>query len=199
MIYTHRLTLDLNGRQRKQFVEVKQFDENSHKFIITVKMDGEDVTITDDLTYKMRIVKQDKTWCLYDAELDTDGNIVAIPGNQAFTVKGLALADIEIKEGEELLSTAYFFLDVGPSGVGEHLSSTSEYKKLQDLIIEAERIVGGSYGYYIPSFTSDGVIHFTKSRDEMPDLPDVHAVTFADENSDGNIVITLGDPDTSGS
>lgn len=191
MIYTHRLTLDLNGRQKKQFVEVKQFDENSHKFIITVKEDDEAVTLSSDLTYKMRIVKPDKTWCIYDASL-TDGKVVAIPGDQAFTVKGLALADIEIAEDDELLSTAYFFLDVGPSGVGEHIASSNEYKELQDLIEEAAAIVGGSYGYYTPSFDSNGVIHFTKSRDEMPDLADITAVTFADPNSDGNIVITLG-------
>lgn len=191
MIYTHRITLDLNGRQQKQFIEVKQFDENSHRFIITVKEDDEAVTLSSNLTYKMRIVKPDKTWCIYDAALE-DGKVVAIPGDQAFTVKGLALADIEITENEELLSTAYFFLDVGPSGVGEHVASSNEYKLLQDLIAEAERIVGGAYGYYTPSFTSDGVIHFTKSRDEMPDLADITAVTFTDQNSDGNIVITLG-------
>lgn len=191
MIYTHRITLDLNGRQQKQFVEVKQFDENSHKFIITVKEDDEAVTLSSDLAFKMRIVKPDKTWCIYDASLE-DGKVVAIPGDQAFTVKGLALADIEITEDDELLSTAYFFLDVGPSGVGEHVASSNEYKKLKDLIAEAEAIVGGSYGYYIPSFTSAGVIHFTKSRDEMPDLADITAVTFADAQSDGNVVITLG-------
>ena len=191
MIYTHRLTLDLNGQQHKQYVEVKQFDENSHKFIITVKQDGESVSFGSGLTFKMRIVKPDKTWCIYDASL-VDGNVVAIPGDQAFTVKGLAIADIEITENDELLSTAYFFLDVGPSGVGEHISSSNEYKELQDLIDEAAAIVGGSYGYYTPSFTSDGVIHVTKSRDEMPDLEDITAVTFADANSDGNIVITLG-------
>lgn len=191
MIYTHKLTLDLNGRQHKQFVEVKQFDENSHKFIITVTQDAEDVTLNSTLTYKMRIVKPDKTWCLYDAAVQ-DNAVVAIPGDQAFTVKGLAIADIEITEGEELLSTAYFFLDVGPSGVGEYLSSSNEYKKLEDLIKEAEAIVDGSYGYYIPSFTSDGRIHFEKSREEMPDLADIQAVKFTDPNSDGNIVITLG-------
>jgi len=191
MIYTHRITLDLNGRQQKQFIEVKQFDENSHRFIITVKEDDEAVTLSSNLTYKMRIVKPDKTWCIYDAALE-DGKVVVIPGDQAFTVKGLALADIEITEDEELLSTAYFFLDVGPSGVGEHVASSNEYKLLQDLIAEAEQIVGGAYGYYTPSFTSDGVIHFTKSRDEMPDLADITAVTFTDTNSDGNIVITLG-------
>lgn len=191
MIYTHRITLDLNGRQQKQFIEVKQFDENSHKFIITVKEDDEAVTLSSDLAFKMRIVKPDKTWCIYDASLE-DGKVVAIPGDQAFTVKGLALADIEITEDDELLSTAYFFLDVGPSGVGEHVASSNEYKLLQDLIAEAEQIVGGAYGYYTPSFTSDGVIHFTKSRDEMPDLADITAVTFTDQNSDGNIVITLG-------
>lgn len=191
MIYTHRLTLDLNGRQHKQFVEVKQFDENSHKFIITVVQDDETVNLSSGLTYKMRIVKPDKTWCIYDASVQNNA-VVAIPGDQAFTVKGLAIADIEITEGEELLSTAYFFLDVGPSGVGEHVSSSNEYKELQDLIAEAAAIVGGSYGYYTPSFTSDGVIHFTKSREEMPDLSDVTAVTFSDAQSDGNVVITLG-------
>lgn len=191
MQYTHRLTLDLSGRQHKQFVEVKQFDENSHRFTITIVQDHEAVTLDSSLTYKMRIVKPDKTWCIYDASVQ-DNTVVAIPGDQAFTVKGLAIADIEITEGEELLSTAYFFLDVGPSGVGEYVSSSNEYKELQDLIKEAEEIVGGSYGYYIPSFTSDGMIHFEKSREEMPDLEDITAVTCADANSDGNIVITLG-------
>ena len=62
----------------------------------------------------------------------------------------------------------------------------------KDLIKEAEAIVGGSYGYYTPSFTSDGVIHFEKSREEMPDLEDIQAVTFSDAHSDGNVVITLG-------
>jgi len=191
MIYTHRLTLDLNGRQHKQFIEVKQFDENSHKFIITVKQDGETVTLSSGLTYKMRIVKADKTWCIYNASLQ-DGAVVAIPGDQAFTVKGLAIADIEITEGDQLLSTAYFFLDVGPSGVGEHISSSNEYKELNELIAEAEAIVGGSYGYYIPSITPSGDVHFEKSRPEMQDLEDVHIVTFSDSNSDGNIVITMG-------
>ena len=191
MIYTHRLTLDLNGRQHKQFVEVKQYDENSHKFIITVKQDDEDVTLNSSLTYKMRIVKPDKTWCIYSASVQ-DGTVVAIPGDQAFTVKGLAIADIEITEGEQLLSTAYFFLDVGPSGVGEHLASSNEYKQLEDLVAEAEQIVGGSYGYYIPSITSAGYVHFEKSRPEMQDLDDIHIVAFTDANDDGNIVISMG-------
>lgn len=191
MIYTHRITLDLNGRQQKQFIEVKQYDENSHKFIVTVKQDDEAVTFGSGLTYKMRIVKPDKTWCIYDAAL-TDGNVVCTPGDQAFTVKGLALADIEITEDNELLSTAYFYIDVGPSGVGEHLASSNEYKELQDLIAEAAAIVGGSYGYYIPSITPSGDVHFEKSRPEMQDLEDVHIVAFSDASSDGNIVISMG-------
>lgn len=191
MKYTHNLTLDLNGKQHKQFTEVKQFDENSHEFVISVTEDGAPVTLNAGLTYNMRIVKADRTWCIYPAEVKNN-TVVATPGEQAFTVKGLAIADIEITEGDALLSTAYFFIDVGPSGVGEHLASSSEYKKLQDLIKEAEKIVGGAYGYYIPSFTSDGKIHFEKSRPEMPDLADIQAVTFSDKNGDGNIEITLG-------
>lgn len=191
MIYTHNLTLDLSGRQHKQFTEVKQFDENSHEFVISVTEDGEPVTLNAGLTYKMRIVKPDKTWCIYPAAVKSNA-VVATPGDQAFTVKGLSVADIEITEGETLLSTAYFFIDVGPSGVGEHLSSSNEYKQLEDLIKEAEKIVGGAYGYYIPSFTSTGKIHFEKSRPEMPDLADIQAVTFSDKNGDGNIEITFG-------
>lgn len=191
MIYSHRITLDLNGRQNKQFVEVKQYDENSHKFIISVNKDGEAVALSNSLTFKMRIVKADKTWCIYNASLE-DGKVIAIPGDQAFTVVGLALADIEITEGEELLSTAYFFIDVGPSGIGEHITSSNEYKQLEDLIAEAAAIVGGSYGYYIPSITASGDVHFEKSRPEMQDLEDVHIVSFTDANDDGNIVISMG-------
>lgn len=191
MIYTHRLTLDLNGRQHKKFVEVKQFDENSHKFIITVVQDDETVTLSNGMTYKMRIVKPDKTWCIYDASIEHNA-VVATPGVQAFTVNGLSIADIEITDGDELLSTACFFIDVVQSGVGDHVSSSNEYKELLDLIKEAQEIICGIYGYYIPYFTSDGVIRFEKSREDMPDIDDIQAVTFHDENSDGNVVITLG-------
>ncbi len=189
MIYTHRLTLDLNGRQNRQFVEVKQFDENSHRFIINVVQNGETVALSPDLTYKMRIVKADKTWCIYNASLQ-DGSVVAIPGDQAFTVKGIAFADIEITEGNQILSTECFLLDVGPSGVGEHLASSNEYKELQDLIAEATAIVGGSYGYYIPSITPSGDVHFEKSRPEMLDLEDVHIVTI-DQVDDHEVTMRL--------
>ena len=193
MQYTHEIMLDINAKVKLLYVPVKQFDEVLRVLHITVTEDGEAWTPDSGYTANLRVLKEDGLACFYPVTIEQDGTITAPLKEGALAKDGLALADIVFtnEAGTEILSTASFFLNVGKSGIMQHVTGTNEFQRLLELCNEAELIIGGSYGYYTPSISSAGVIHFTPSREEMPALEDVQTVSFASDGS-GHVTITLG-------
>lgn len=157
MQYTHEITLDINAKVKLLYVPVKQFDEVLRVLHITVTQDGATWTPDSGYTANLRVLKEDGLACFYPVTIEQDGKITAPLKEGALAKDGLALADIVFtnEAGTEILSTASFFLNVGKSGIMQHVTGTNEFQRLLEDCAEAERLIAALSGGGL-AFSDDG-------------------------------------------
>ncbi len=194
MTYTQEIVLDVSCLARYKYIHAKQ-DDNATRFLkVTLMENGEQLMPASGDTAYFRAIKPDRTGIYNPATINQDGTITVELTQQTLAVKGIVAADVMLMNGDAILGSGTFFIQVEACPLGDaSVESSNEFIVLQDLIANVEEIIEQvTGGYYIPSFTADGKLHLEPSKDDMPELADVTVVTFTDSNDDGNVVITLG-------
>lgn len=138
------LTIDLDRQQMRSeiTVPVKQGDNASREITVTLRADGVVWEVPQSATLRLRLLKPDNT-AVYDGlPKSTDGKVHITLGGQMLTAAGTARGDIEIKEGDALLSTFLFYLDISDQAIPDGtIESAPEFGALQTLITQAESAI----------------------------------------------------------
>ncbi len=194
MTYTQEIVLDVSCLARYKYIHAKQ-DDNATRFLrVTLMENGEQLVPSAGDTAYFRAIKPDRTGIYNPAAINQDGTITVELTQQTLAVQGVVAADVMLMNDDAVLASGTFFIQVEACPLGDAaVESSNEFIVLQDLIESVEQIIEQvTGGYYIPSFTAEGKLHLTPSKNDMPAIADITVVTFTDSNDDGNVVITLG-------
>ena len=137
-----RLTLDVNSTDSYKYVYGIQFDNKSRILIIKLEESGKPFTPPPKCTAMFRCLKPDGTSVLNSAIINSDGTIIAELTNQVLAVKGEVEADISLIEGETVLSSATFKIEVEkvPASANQAIS-TNEFLILNQKIAEVNNAI----------------------------------------------------------
>ena len=137
------LTLDVNDNVKFRYIKGKQWDNNSRFVRITITESGEQFVPPKNCTAVFRCLKQDGTSCINEATINQDNTITVELTNQVLAVEGTVNADISLMDGNSILSSATFFIEVGavPASANQ-VTSTDEFLILMETINEATKAIG---------------------------------------------------------
>lgn len=157
MQFVRELTLDINPKAKLQTVDVKQNDTNSNVFTITFINSYDDSTVDiTGKTVKFRCLKPSGYGCLYTCTVNADGTATLVLSAASTAESGLVLADLSIEEGDSILSTAAFWMQVKKSGVSDNITEGNEYAELNETIDEAQTLIRELAGGATILCTDDG-------------------------------------------
>jgi len=141
MDVTTKIKLDVASGSLPVIVFAKQCDAESRFVEITLTNEGIAQEIPEGTTARIRLTKSDGKQVLDDAEIQ-NGVIIAELTEQALAADGIAVAEIALYAGSELLTTQIFYIDVKRSAVNEKkIQSADEYKTLTAAIATAESVI----------------------------------------------------------
>ena len=139
MVYPSNITLNLNTRYVLPIPTAQQGD-TARVLTFNILDNGVPFSLQGK-TVRAKIVKPDNTKCYNDLTITnaTNGECALKLTNQILAVAGKVNCQLEIKEGEELLSTIIFSIDVEPSiDISGAVESTNEFTALLNGIIKLD-------------------------------------------------------------
>lgn len=138
MEYKQSLRLDVSGRGRPQKVTAKQWDTESRTLEIMLTSNGAPFAIPEGAVVRLRATKPDNTCVLNDCEI-RDGIVVIPLTEQLLASSGLVRADLALYEGESLLSTTHFIIQVIHAPIDyEAVESADEFTALNNALTAIE-------------------------------------------------------------
>ena len=139
MVYPNRVVLNIN---QKYVMPIPYTQQGDTARVLTFNILDNGVPFSlQGKTVRARIAKPDKTKCYNDLTITnaTNGECTLKLTNQILAVAGNVNCQLEIKEGEELLSTIIFSIDVEPSiDISGAVESTNEFTALLNGIIKLD-------------------------------------------------------------
>lgn len=130
------LTIDLDRQQihSEVTIQAKQGDTASRELVITLRQSGVVWEPPGTATARLRLLKPDNTAVYKTAQIE--GGKVHIPlEGQMLTKDGLAKADVEISDGDALLSSFLFYIEITERAVPDGtIESDGDFTALQDAI-----------------------------------------------------------------
>nr|WP_295684633.1 SGNH/GDSL hydrolase family protein [uncultured Lachnoclostridium sp.] len=139
MVYPDRVVLNINT---KYVMPIPYAQQGDTARVLTFSILDKGVPFNlQGKTVRARIAKPDKTKCYNDLTITnaTNGECTLKLTNQVLAVAGKVNCQLEIKEGEELLSTIIFSIDVEPSiDISGAAESTNEFTALENGIIKLD-------------------------------------------------------------
>lgn len=139
MVYPNRVVLNIN---QKYVIPIPYTQQGDTARVLTFSIFDKGVPFNlTGKTVRAKIVKPDKTKCYNDLAITnaTNGECTLKLTNQILAVAGNVNCQLEIKEGEELLSTIIFPIDVEPSiDINGAVESTNEFTALLNGIIKLD-------------------------------------------------------------
>lgn len=133
---TKNLTIDLDRQQLRSEVTIqaKQGDTASRELAVTLRQSGVVWEPPDTATARIRLLKPDNT-AVYKTAQITDGKVHIPLEGQMLTAFGLAKADVEISDGDALLSSFLFYIHITERAVPDGtIESDGDFTALQDAI-----------------------------------------------------------------
>ena len=128
MTLTQEITLDIFNAPLFEYINAKQADNVSRVLVATITANGE--VLKPDHTRAQaifRATKPDKTGVMDPAAIGEDGKITFALTDQVLAVPGDVAAEIAIVEGEQVLTTATFYIQVEKRHGGSGAASTDEF------------------------------------------------------------------------
>ncbi len=128
MTLTQEITLDIFNAPLFEYINAKQADNVSRVLVATITANGE--ALKPDHTSAQaifRATKPDKTGVMDPAAIGEDGKITFALTDQVLAVPGDVAAEIAIVEGEQVLTTATFYIQVEKRHGGSGVTSTDEF------------------------------------------------------------------------
>nr|WP_302597806.1 BppU family phage baseplate upper protein [uncultured Cellulosilyticum sp.] len=139
MVYPNRVVLNINQKYVMPIPYTQQGD-TARVLTFNILDKGVPFNLTGK-TVRAKILKPDNTKCYNDLTITnaTNGECTLNLTNQILAVAGKVNCQLEIKEGEELLSTIIFPIDVEPSiDINGAVESTNEFTALLNGIIKLD-------------------------------------------------------------
>lgn len=139
MVYPSDINLNLNTRYVLPIPTAQQWD-TARVLTFNILDNGVPFSLTGK-TVRAKILKPDNTKCYNDLTITnaTNGECTLKLTNQILAVAGKVNCQLEIKEGEELLSTIIFSIDVEPSiDITGAVESSNEFTALLNGIIKLD-------------------------------------------------------------
>ena len=130
------LNVDIDRRQPpgEVTIQAKQGDTASRELVITLRQSGVVWEPPGTATARLRLLKPDNT-AVYNTAQITGGKVHIPLEGQMLAKDGLAKADVEISDGDALLSSFLFYVDVAPRAVPDGtIESDGDFTALQDAI-----------------------------------------------------------------
>lgn len=134
MRYISSLAVDVSGCPRQGAVYAVQMDKNSRYLLISL-MDGNTLfEPPEGATARIAWQKPSGLQVFDDAEI-TDGKIQVSLTEQMLTEPGICFAEIKLYQGESLLTSATFEIDVRPEVLdNDQVESSYEYDALTNAL-----------------------------------------------------------------
>lgn len=120
-----RILLDFGDNSCTPTVYAKRRDSKSRYIAITPYNNGEDLELTDGITARIHLTKPDGHTVFNDCII-SDNEIRVELTAQILSVEGLAVAEIGLYEGEALLSSQNFFINIDASAFDENAPESSD-------------------------------------------------------------------------
>lgn len=133
------LHLDVTNVNTYQYVYAKQGDKNSRVLKVLLFNQGARVlpAVTDQIT--LRCIKPDQKSCMITGSVDDTGIISVELTDQCLAVPGSVRADITVQNGESVISSVTFFIQVSPMPLNSNqATSTNEFLSLIETLEAAK-------------------------------------------------------------
>lgn len=129
-----KLSLDFGRDTHPITVFAKQYDTKT-RFIEIVPLNcGQSYSLEDNITPRLQLTKADGHTVINDATIE-NGAIIAELTQQALAAAGVAVAEIGLYKGDELLSSQIFYIDVAKAAYdSEAPESSDEYNSLVEAL-----------------------------------------------------------------
>jgi len=135
-----KLSLDFGRDTHPITVFAKQNDSKTRFIEITPLNCGQAYNLENGITARLQLTKADGHTVLNDAAIE-DGVIIAELTQQALAAAGVAVAEIGLYKGEELLSSQIFYIDVAKSAYDSNApESSDEFNSLTAALAEVETV-----------------------------------------------------------
>lgn len=134
---TAAIKLDVASYLCPPTVYAKQNDKGTRFVEATLLDNGAPYTIENGTTARIRILKPDNTM-IYNNATISSGKVTAELTSQALAAYGMAIAEIGLFKGEQILSTFTFYIRIERSAVDDSaIESTDEFTVLEQAIRDA--------------------------------------------------------------
>lgn len=134
---TTAIKLDVASYLCPPTVYAKQNDKGTRYVEATLLDGGAPYTIENGTTARIRILKPDNTM-IYNNATISSGKVTAELTSQALAAYGIAIAEIGLFKGEQILSTFTFYIRIERSAVDDSaIESTDEFTVLEQAIRDA--------------------------------------------------------------
>lgn len=146
MTLTQQITLDIYDPPYFAYVNAKQADNISRVLVVTLTAHGEQIKpAAGTETAVFRALKPDKTGVIDPAVIGEDGKITIALSDQALACVGRVEADVSILKGDEVLSSATFYIQVDAAPVsGMQIESSNEFLTMLEATRAAESAAGAA-------------------------------------------------------
>ena len=135
-----KLSLDFGRDTHPITVFAKQNDSKTRFIEITPLNCGQAYNLENGITARLQLTKADGHTVLNDAAIE-DGVIIAELTQQALAAAGVAVAEIGLYKGAELLSSQIFYIDVAKSAYDSNApESSDEFNALTAALAEVETV-----------------------------------------------------------
>lgn len=179
--YVKHITLDLSGGVSHKFVSAKQGDINTRYLGISLTANDVPIEIPSDIVPRIRATKPDGNCVFNDGDLH-DNKIYIELTDQILAVSGTVKCDIGMYRGDDVLSSATFFLEVAERPLDEdRIKSSGEFLALEKYVQEAKEAATASRNK--PTFYSG-----TDISSPSPHLT-IAITDLISEDSHGNSII----------
>ncbi len=139
MQYELPISLDVSCRQQKKYIDAKQGDQKTRYLRITLINGTTQLAPASGDVAVFRCLKPDGKSCLNNGVINNDNTISVELTDQVLAVKGLVEADISIRNGEKVLSSATFFIQVEKAPLSaDQTTSSNEFGVLTEATADAE-------------------------------------------------------------
>lgn len=134
---TTQIKLDLALNAAPPTVNAKQNDKGTRFVAVALFESGSAYTIESGTTARIRVLKPDNT-AVYNEATVSGNTVTAELTSQALAVPGVAIAEIGLYKGEQILTTFIFYVNIARSAISDsEIESRDEFTVLETAIRDA--------------------------------------------------------------
>lgn len=141
MEITTYLDLDFSYSSPPKTVHAHQLDKSTRKVIIRPYNDNAPYSIPSGVTARVKAGKPDFTYVLDDCEINSSGQVVITLTDQILAVAGNVKCSVALYQGETILSTSRFLINVHPNEYDDsYVESSDEFNALLNALAKVDNL-----------------------------------------------------------